>query len=83
MVGRSKAGMRNTIPITGGTLEGKIKGTVLNGGADYQQLSPPAVIDARYLWQTEEGEIILVRNAGAFGKLVPTFEARRMESMPG
>ena len=33
-------------------------------------------IDARYLWQTNDGEIIIVRNAGPFGSLVPTFEAR-------
>ena len=33
-------------------------------------------IDARYLWQTDDGEIIIVRNAGQFGNLVPTFEVR-------
>ena len=36
----------------------------------------PATIDARYLWQTADGEIIIVRNGGAFGSLVPTFEVR-------
>jgi len=49
---------------------------VLMGGADYQNLSPPAEIDARYLWETADGEVILVRNAGPFGALVPTFETR-------
>jgi hypothetical protein len=75
-VGPSKRGPRNIIPITGGELTGRITGTVLPGGADYQNLSPPATIDARYLWQTADGEIIIVRNGGAFGSLVPTFEVR-------
>jgi Protein of unknown function (DUF3237) len=75
-VGPSKRGPRNVIPITGGELSGRITGKVLPGGADYQNLSPPATIDARYLWQTADGEIIIVRNGGAFGSLVPTFEVR-------
>lgn len=75
-VGASKRGGRNIIPITGGELTGRITGKVLPGGADYQNLSPPATIDARYLWQTTDGEIIIVRNGGAFGSLVPTFEVR-------
>ena len=75
-VGESKRGIRNIIPITGGELSGRITGKVLMGGADYQNLSPPATIDAHYLWQAEDGEIIVVRNGGTFGSLVPTFEAR-------
>jgi hypothetical protein len=75
-VGASKRGNRNIIPITGGDLSGRLSGKVLAGGADYQNLSNPATIDARYLWQTSDGEIIIVRNAGAFGSLVPTFEVR-------
>jgi len=75
-VGASKRGPRNIIPITGGEITGRITGKVLFGGADYQNLTPPATIDARYLWQTNEGDIILVRNGGPFGSLVPTFEVR-------
>ena len=75
-VGASKRGNRNIIPITGGELSGRINGKVLPGGADYQNLGKPATIDARYLWQTADGEIIIVRNGGAFGSLVPTFEVR-------
>jgi hypothetical protein len=33
-------------------------------------------IDARYLWQTKDGEVIIVRNARPFGALVPTFQVR-------
>src|SRR5690606_36290830 len=47
-----------------------------DGRADYQNLTPPAEIDARYLWQADDGEIIIVRNGGTFGSLSPSFEAR-------
>ena len=62
-VGSSKRGNRNIIPITGGELNGRISGKVLPGGADYQNLSPPATIDARYLWQTNDGDVIIARAA--------------------
>jgi len=76
-VGASKRGNRNIIPITGGDLSGRIIGKVLAGGADYQNLSGPPAIDARYLWQASDGEVIIVRNTtSAVGGLVPTFEAR-------
>ncbi len=75
-VGATKRGNRNIIPITGGTLGGKITGKILPGGADYQNLANPATIDARYLWQTSNGEVIIVRNGGSFGLLAPSFEAR-------
>lgn len=75
-VGASKRGNRNIIPITGGDLSGRITGKVLPGGADYQNLSGPPAIDARYLWQAADGEIIIVRNTTATGGLVPIFEAR-------
>ena len=36
-VGETQHGQRIVIPITGGTFEGPaIKGTIINGGADYQ-----------------------------------------------
>jgi hypothetical protein len=74
-VGATKNGGRNIIPITGGTLSGKITGKILFGGADYQKLGNTPTLDARYLWQTEEGDVIIVRNAGPISSLVPTFEA--------
>ncbi len=75
-VGASKRGSRNIIPITGGTVTGNLTAKILPAGADYQNLSNPMTIDARYLWQTDDGEIIIVRNGGQFGSLVPTFEVR-------
>jgi hypothetical protein len=73
-VGPSKRGNRNIIPITGGDVKGRFTARVLPGGADYQNLANPATIDARYLWETNDGHIIIVRNGGSFGSLVPTFE---------
>jgi hypothetical protein len=75
-VGPSKRGNRNIIPITGGEVSGRFTGKVIFGGADYQNLTPPVTIDAQYLWQADDGEIVIVRNGGSFGSLVPTFEAR-------
>jgi hypothetical protein len=73
-----KRGNRNVLPITGGTLTGLVTGKILFGGADYQTSGfdgPP--IDARYLWQTTDGDVILVRNTTNAGiGLVPTFETR-------
>lgn len=70
----AKNGNRNVIPITGGTLEGVVSGKVLFGGADYQSPTTGPAIDARYLWETTTGEIIIVRNAGPFNLLIPIFE---------
>ena len=75
-VGASKRGTRNVIPITGGNISGRVAGKVLAGGADYQIVSGTAKLDARYTLQATDGELILVRNCGAFGSMVPHFEAR-------
>lgn len=73
-----KRGNRNVLPITGGTLTGLVSGKILFGGADYQSFgggAPP--IDARYLWETTDGDIIIVRNTTNPGiGLIPTFETR-------
>lgn len=75
-VGDSKRGTRNIIPITGGTTSGRVPGRVLSGGADFQIIANGSFeeIDARYSLETDEGEIIIVRNCGPLGGLVPVFE---------
>lgn len=75
-VGASKRGTRTIIPITGGTTSGRVTGTVLPGGGDYQLIGSSARLDARYTLSTADGEFIVVRNCGPMGALVPTFEAR-------
>ncbi|HKP58963.1 MAG TPA: DUF3237 family protein, partial [Polyangiales bacterium] len=76
-VGASKRGSRNIIPITGGTADGKLAGGVLPGGADFQlSAGGQFIIDARYTIKTKDNELIIVRNCGALGELVPVFETR-------
>lgn len=75
-VGASKYGNRNVIPITGGTVSGRLTGSVVNAGADYQLISGNATLDARYLLESNDGEVVIVRNCGPGGALVPLFETR-------
>ena len=75
-VGASKRGTRNIIPITGGTVTGRFAGTVLPGGADYQLLGGTTTLDARYVLQSSDGILLVVRNCGPFGALIPTFETK-------
>lgn len=75
-VNNAKRGSRNIIPITGGTTTGKVAGTILNGGADYQLAgSSGTTLDARYTLAPSNGGFIIVRNCGAISSLVPAFEA--------
>ncbi len=67
-VGETQHGRRTVIPITGGTFEGPLlKGTILNGGADYQ-LANTALnrteLEAIYSIKTDDGVYIHVRNRG-------------------
>ena len=67
-VGETQHGRRTVIPITGGTFKGPLlKGTILNGGADYQ-LANTALnrteLEAIYSIKTDDGVYIHVRNRG-------------------
>ncbi len=67
-LGETQHGERIVIPITGGTFEGPaIKGTIINGGADYQ-LANKALhrteLEAIYSIKTDDGVYIHVRNRG-------------------
>ena len=60
-------GRRTVIPITGGTFEGpEIKGTIINGGADYQLANADGrtELEAIYCIKTDDGVYIHVRNRG-------------------
>lgn len=66
-LGKTSKGIRKVVPITGGTFEGpNIKGKVLPGGYDWQLLRADDVveIDARYLLQTDGGDLITILNTG-------------------
>lgn len=77
--GASTRGKRRTIPITGGTVRGRLNGRVLAGGADFQLIvsDTMAVLDARYTLELDSGARIFVQNhalrrgsAEAIAKLV-------------
>lgn len=67
-VGATSYGIRNVIPITGGTFEGpKLKGTVVPGGADWQltdNTTGRTNVEAIYSIRTDDGAYIHVRNNG-------------------
>lgn len=84
-VGKTPYGVRNRIPITGGTFEGpRIRGTVLAGGMDWQLERPDRMLDihADYMMQAEDGTLIHVINKGLIShdparryvRTVPWFE---------
>ena len=65
-VGDTPQGRRTVIPITGGTFEGPLlKGTIINGGADYQLADGKrSTLEAIYSIKTDDGVYIHVRNRG-------------------
>ena len=67
-LGSTAHGVRMMVPITGGTFEGpKLKGMVLNGGADYQYgdfEKGRTEIEAIYTIKTDDNVLIHIRNVG-------------------
>jgi hypothetical protein len=66
-LGQVPRGRRRIIPIVGGTFEGpSIKGKVLDNGADWQIVRGDgfAELDARYVLETDKGEVVYVQNTG-------------------
>lgn len=64
--GAAPGGQWRIIPIIGGTVDGpKLRGTVLNLGADWQTVwDSHAELDTRYAMETHDGALIDVRNFG-------------------
>ena len=65
-IDNTQHGKRIVIPITGGTFEGPLlKGTIINGGADYQLSNGSRTeLEAIYSIKTDDGIYIHVRNRG-------------------
>lgn len=64
-VGQTVHGLRRVIPILGGTVQGQgWSARVLPGGADFQLIvnSRMAELDARYVIETDGGDLIYVTN---------------------
>jgi hypothetical protein len=84
IVGDSKQGKRQLVPITGGGFSGvNLKGRVLAGGADWQLVRPDGVleIEARYTIQTDDGVNISVCNRG-IALYPPTAESVYVRTIP-
>jgi hypothetical protein len=75
----SKRGTRSAIPVTGGSASGRVAGSVLSGGGDYQLRASSFSLDARYTIRTADGFLVLIRNCGPIGALVLVFETRAAE----
>src|SRR5579872_6691119 len=56
-LGTSGTARRRLVPITGGTISGAHSGTILPGGADWQEVLPDGGLDiaARYVLKLEDG----------------------------
>lgn len=85
IVGDTFKGYLKVIPILGGKVFGKINGTVIPGGADWNTTlkGNNAHVLAKYMFKTDDDEIITVHNEGFFNrdagqviKTIPKFEAR-------
>jgi hypothetical protein len=65
-VGDTPKGMRRIIDILGGDFDGRIKGRLVPGGADWQLIQEDGFtdIDTRYLLETDQGHLIYVTNIG-------------------
>lgn len=64
-VGKTHAGQRRVIPITGGTFTGpQVGGTILNAGADFQVIrsATESDLDARYVIELNDGARLFVMN---------------------
>jgi hypothetical protein len=64
--GKTPVGERRVINILGGTVEGRVKGKILSGGADWQFIrgDGAAHVEARYTIQSDSGAYILVNSEG-------------------
>jgi len=66
-IGETAHGLRRVVPITGGVVRGvRLKGTILNAGADYQVISPDGFtrLEARYVAQLDDGSMLYIENSG-------------------
>ena len=65
-LGQVANGRRRIIDISGGTVEGQIKGKVRPGGADWQIVRADGFteLDTRYTIETDKGQLIYVQNPG-------------------
>lgn len=65
-LGAMPHGRRRIIPIGGGTVKGRIAGSIVPGGADWQHVRGDGILElvARYAIRTTDGVDIAVTNSG-------------------
>ena len=65
-LGQVANGRRRIIDITGGVVDGTIKGKVRPGGADWQIVRADGFteLDTRYTIETDKGQLVYVQNPG-------------------
>jgi hypothetical protein len=65
-MGLGRFGQRRIIPIIGGRVSGRVSGTILDLGADWQTVAHDEVAElhARYAFRTGEGAVIEIINQG-------------------
>jgi dienelactone hydrolase len=86
VLGKTATGHRQYIPITGGHFQGaKLRGTVLPGGADWQNSRPDGVteVEALYSMKCDDGTVIIVHNCGVitgdggfYARTAPRFQVQ-------
>ena len=75
------SGFLKVIPIVGGWFEGKMKGKVVPGGADWNTTRDNGIahVFAKYLLLTEDGEYIAIENEG---KIIFKETESRIKTVP-
>ena len=65
-LGLGRFAQRRIVPIIGGRVTGRVNGTILDLGADWQSIAHDGVaeLDARYAFQTADGALIEIVNRG-------------------
>ena len=74
------SGYLRVIPIIGGSFEGKLSGTVVSGGADWNTTKANGIshVFAKYLLKTQDGEYIGIENEGK----IHFQENKRIKTVP-
>jgi hypothetical protein len=64
--GRTGAGARRFIPLTGGRVSGAVEGEIIPGGADWQTIHDDGAlqIEAHYAFRTAGGAVVEVQSNG-------------------
>ncbi len=80
-VGETQQGYLRVIPIIGGDVQGKVKGKVISGGADWNRDLGRGYshVFAKYMIQTDDGAYISIENEGLIDQ---SDEGSRIKTRP-